>query len=45
MSRKPVLECELCGIVVRELTPAEADEVAANPYNFIVTCRAHRGMA
>lgn len=45
MSRREAtttLDCQLCGDVVRVLTPAEAQQVAANPYNFIVYCRAHR---
>lgn len=33
-----VLECQDCGEVVRELTPAEAQQVADRPYNFIVRC-------
>jgi hypothetical protein len=45
MNLEPVLECQICGEVVRKLTDSEAQQVAANPYNFIVTCRAHRGMA
>lgn len=35
---EPVLECQDCGAVVRKLTPAEAREVAARPYDFIVYC-------
>ena len=34
----PTLDCQDCGTVVRRLTRAEAHEVAANPYNFIVYC-------
>lgn len=41
MSNPPALECQACGDVVRVLTPTEAQQVAANPYNYIVYCRAH----
>lgn len=34
----PVLECQDCGKVLRHLSPAEAQKVAANPYNFIAYC-------
>ena len=39
MYDNPVLECQDCGVVLRELTLAEAQQVAANPYNFIVFCK------
>lgn len=32
------LECQDCGEVVRILSPAEAQRVAVNPYNFVVLC-------
>ena len=33
-----VLECQDCGRTVRTLTPAEAQQVADKPYNFIIFC-------
>jgi hypothetical protein len=41
-SRQPVLECQSCGVTVRELTAAEARVVAERPYDFIVYCGQHR---
>lgn len=42
-AKPPTLDCELCGEVVRTLTQKEYEEVAHNPYNFIVYCSpAHR---
>lgn len=38
-SRVPTLECQDCGLVLRILTPAEAQQVAKRPYDFIVFCR------
>lgn len=38
MQDDPVIECQDCGRVIRTLTPAEAQQVAARPYNFIVFC-------
>lgn len=35
----PTLDCQDCGIVIRRLSPAEAQRVADNPYNFILYCR------
>lgn len=35
---EPTLDCQDCGDVVRRLTLAEAQQVAANPYNYIVYC-------
>lgn len=35
---RPVLECQDCGIVIKELTPEEVRLVAANPQNFIIWC-------
>lgn len=32
------LYCQDCGEVIRELTPAEAQKVAADPYAFWVFC-------
>lgn len=40
MITDPVLECQTCGVVVRELSLAEAQKVAENPYAFIVYCSA-----
>lgn len=37
--RRPTLDCQACGNVVKILTPGEAQQVAANPYNFVVYCR------
>lgn len=34
----PVLECQDCGAVLRTLSPAEAQKVAANPYNYVLYC-------
>lgn len=38
-SVRQTLDCQDCGEVVRELTPAEAQQVALHPENFIVLCR------
>lgn len=38
MHDDPTLDCQTCGCVLRHLSPAEAQRVAANPYNFIVYC-------
>jgi len=35
---QPTLDCQDCGGIVRKLSDAEAQEVAANPYNFVVYC-------
>ncbi|WP_157497207.1 hypothetical protein [Leifsonia sp. Leaf264] len=35
---EPTLDCQNCGGVLRKLTAAEAQQVAANPYNFIAFC-------
>lgn len=32
------LDCQQCGKILRELSCSEAQQVAANPYNFIVYC-------
>jgi uncharacterized protein with PIN domain len=37
-SSQSTLDCQDCGNTVRKLTDAEAQEVAAAPYNFIVYC-------
>ncbi len=34
-----VLECQQCGDVIRELSDAEAQKVADNPYNYIIYCK------
>lgn len=36
--KQPTLDCQDCGDTVKKLTDAEAQEVAAAPYNFIVYC-------
>jgi hypothetical protein len=36
---RQTLDCQACGNVVRVLTAAEAQRVAANPYDFVVYCR------
>lgn len=38
MNQPPVLECQDCGDVVRELSAAEAQRVANRPYDFVVYC-------
>jgi hypothetical protein len=38
----PTLDCQSCGCPVRTLTLSEAQQVAANPYNYVVFCREHR---
>ena len=38
MSEVPTLDCQDCGKVLLELTPAEAQVVAQRPYDFIRTC-------
>jgi len=35
---QPVLECQRCGDIVRELTIEEARQVAEKPHNFVVYC-------
>ncbi|KJK12550.1 hypothetical protein UB45_07685 [Terrabacter sp. 28] len=40
---EPVLECQMCGTVLRTLTPSEAREVADRPYDFVLFCAACRG--
>ena len=35
---QPTLDCQDCGMVLRKLTDAEAQQVAENPYNFTVYC-------
>lgn len=34
-----VLECQNCGEVLQELSPAQAQQVAADSYRFVVFCR------
>lgn len=34
----PTLDCQQCGDPVRTLSPAEQQQVAADPYAFIVYC-------
>lgn len=34
----PTLDCQDCGNTVKKLTDAEAQQVAANPYNYVVYC-------
>lgn len=38
-SDRRTLDCQACGNVIRVLTAAEAQQVAARPYDFIVYCR------
>lgn len=33
------LECQDCGAILRELTAAEQQKIARDPYNFIFYCR------
>jgi hypothetical protein len=33
------LDCQQCGQILRELTPAEARKVADSPENFIIYCK------
>lgn len=42
MSEPSTLDCQDCGNVVRRLTDAEAQQVADNPYNFVVYCASCR---
>jgi hypothetical protein len=37
--RADTLDCQECGEILKHLTPAEAQQVADNPYNFIVYCK------
>ena len=39
MKDQHTLDCQDCGNVLRVLTPAEAQKVAANPYNYIAYCK------
>ncbi|WIE81271.1 hypothetical protein [Curtobacterium sp. MCSS17_016] len=41
MHDDPTLDCQTCGEPVRVLTYAEQQQVAANPYNYVVYCRQH----
>lgn len=36
--RADTLDCQDCGDVIKRLTPSEAQQVAANPYNYIGYC-------
>ncbi|GAB2732823.1 hypothetical protein [Nocardioides pakistanensis] len=36
--RQPTLDCQTCGDPVRELTEAGTQQVAHNPYAFVVYC-------
>lgn len=36
--RRPVLECQDCGEVLRELTDALAQQVALRPYDHVAYC-------
>jgi hypothetical protein len=33
-----VLECQTCGAKIADLSPAQAQRVAANPYNYLLDC-------
>lgn len=35
------LDCQACGKVLKELTPAEAQDVADRPYDFVAFCLDH----
>jgi hypothetical protein len=37
--KQPALDCQDCGNEVMKLTDAQAQQVAANPYNFVVYCQ------
>lgn len=37
--KKPSIDCQACGDLIRELSLAEAQQVADNPYNFIWFCK------
>lgn len=37
-STEPTLDCQQCGAILRFLTPAEVQKVAANPYNYVMFC-------
>lgn len=39
MPDEATLDCQDCGSVVKVLSESERQEVADNPYNFIVYCR------
>ena len=41
---EPTLDCQTCGKVLRVLSPAENQQVALNPQNFIVYCERHQPM-
>lgn len=38
MHNRDTLDCQICGKVLRVLTTAETQKVAANPYNYVVFC-------
>jgi uncharacterized protein with PIN domain len=40
--QESTLDCQDCGDVVRTLSPAEQQEVAERPYDFVVYCRSCR---
>ena len=42
--KPPVLECQLCGAVLKTLTREEADIVAERPYDFITYCAKDRAV-
>ena len=35
---RSTLDCQDCGIDLRELTPGEVQEVADRPYDFVIRC-------
>jgi uncharacterized CHY-type Zn-finger protein len=35
---QPTLDCQTCGVVLKKLSAAEAQQVALNPYNYVVFC-------
>ena len=38
MSESSTLDCQDCGIILRELNASETQQVADNPYNYVVYC-------
>lgn len=42
MTDWPTIDCQDCGAILQKLTPAQAQLVAANPYNFVAYCKTCR---
>jgi hypothetical protein len=36
--RRPTIDCQACGKTLKFLTMAEAQQVAARPYDFVIYC-------